>query len=141
MPDGRFDRADDRRFERRVAFLEIHRDLRVGDPAAQRPDEAIEEQRDEYRDDDDAEGDDCRGAEAERLEPGRRQQERQHGAGHHDDRAPQGEPEAPAVSHLTNDVDQLRAWIHVRRFSLEQAGQDLRSPEDLQELFLARQVV
>ena len=37
----RFDRADQRGFERRIAFLEIHRHLRVGDAAAERPDQAV----------------------------------------------------------------------------------------------------
>ena len=37
----RFDGADQRGFERRIAFLEIHRHLRVGDAAAERPHEAV----------------------------------------------------------------------------------------------------
>ena len=57
-----------RRLERRVAFLEIERDLRVGDAAAQRPDQADAQQPGEDGERDDAERDDGGGAEAQRLE-------------------------------------------------------------------------
>src|SRR6185295_1024583 len=95
-----------------IAFLEIHGDLRVGDPAPQRPHEAIEQEPDEHRDRQDAEGDDGGRAEPERLEAGRRQQQRQHRAGHHDDRSSQGEPHAPAIPDAADDVDELGAIVH-----------------------------
>ena len=107
------DGADEGGFERRIALLEIHGHLRVGDVAPQRPHEAVEQQRDEHRHRQDAEGDDRGGAEAERLEARGREQQREHGAGQDDDCAPQGEPEAPAIAHPTDDVDELRAMVHV----------------------------
>src|SRR3954462_4095613 len=67
---GRFDGADDGGFEAWIAFLEVHRDLRVGDAAPQRPHEPVEQQADEYGDGDDPERDDRRRAEPERLETG-----------------------------------------------------------------------
>ena len=71
---GRLDGADDGGFERRIAFLEVHRHLRVGHAAAERPDESVHEQRDEDGDRDDAKRDNRGRAEAERLEARRREQ-------------------------------------------------------------------
>ena len=53
-----FDRAQDGGLERRVAFLEVQRHLRVGDAAAQRPDEGEVDQAGEDEQGDDAERDD-----------------------------------------------------------------------------------
>ena len=112
LAGGRFNRADDRRFEPRVALLEVHRHLRVRDPPTERPHQAVQQQADEHRDDDDPEGDDGGCAEPERLQARGGEEQRQHRAGDHHHCASQREAAAPAIPHPTNDVDQLRAWVH-----------------------------
>ena len=111
---GCLDRADDRRFERRIFLLEIQRDLRIGDALAQRPDERPAEQRDEGADGDDPEGDDRGRAEAKRFETGRRQQQREHRAGDDDNRAAQRDALPPPISDAPNDLDELGpVMVHV----------------------------
>ena len=80
--------------------------------------EAVDEQADEHGDRDDAERDDGGGAEAEGFEARRREQQGEHRAGDDDDRAAQGEPHAPAIAYAADDVDELRAMVHVRELSL-----------------------
>jgi hypothetical protein len=91
IADGRFDGADDLRFERRIAFLQVHRHLRVADAAAERPDKPVQQQADKNGDGYDAERNDGRGAEAERFEAGRREQQRHDRAGDDDEYAAKGE--------------------------------------------------
>src|SRR6185312_1811943 len=57
-------------------------------------------------------------------------------AGEHDHRAAQGEAEPPAVPHLTNDVDELRAWVHVPGSPFEKTtGTFLYATDDSRWLF------
>jgi hypothetical protein len=110
---SRLDGADEGRFERGIALLEIHRHLCIAHAAAQRPDQAVAQQADEHRDGDDAEGDDRSGAEPEGLEPGGGEQQRQHRAGDDDHGAAQRELHAPPVPDASDDVDELEVMVHV----------------------------
>ena len=108
---GGLDRAQDGGLQRRVALLEIQRDLRVGDASEQRPDEPEPHQAGEDDEGRDAERDDGGRAEPERFETRRRQQQRQQRAGHDDDRSAQRQPHPPAVADTTDDVDELETTV------------------------------
>ena len=109
----RFNGADDGRLERRIALLQIHRHLRIGDAAAQRPYQSIRQQPHEDGDGDDAKRDNGGGAEPEGLEARRREQQRQNGPRHHDDGAAHGQPETPAVAHAANHVNESGSMVHI----------------------------
>ena len=108
----RFDRADNRRFKARVAFFQIHRDLRVADLLANRTHERPTHEPEENGNREDAEGDDGAGREPERFEPARGEQQREQRAGDHDDGAARREFQAPAIPHAANDVNELQALVH-----------------------------
>jgi hypothetical protein len=117
---GGFDRADDRGFEGRVAFLEVHRDLRVADAASQGEHERPREEHKEDGERDDPERDDRGRGESERFESGRRREQREQRARYDHDGAPRREPHAPAIPHAPDDVDELHAMVHVAASSVEQ---------------------
>ncbi len=110
---GRFNGADDRGFECRVALFEVHRNLAVRNAAAQGDHEADVDQREEREERDDAERNDGDGAEAEGFEALGREQQRRDRAGDDDDGAPQCEPLPPAIPDAANDIDELSAMVHV----------------------------
>src|SRR5262245_43741640 len=107
-----FNRADDRGLERRIAFLEVHRDLRIADVLAHRPHEGPADKAGEDGDRKYAEGDNRAAREAEGLEPAGGEQQREQRARDHDHGAARREFQAPAIAHSSNDVDELQALIH-----------------------------
>ena len=110
---GRFDGAEDFRFERRIALFEVQRHLAVAHAPRQRHRDKPRDQRGDDEHDDDAEGDDGGGGESQRFEARRRKQEGQDRAADNNGRAAQRELQAPAAANLADNLDELRAiaWI------------------------------
>ncbi len=108
----RFDRAQDGGFERRIVLFQVHRDLAVRHLAADHAGQELPDQKHEHGDCREPERDDGRRAESECLEARGRQEQRQKGSRQHHHRAADGQAQAPAVSHRSDDLEQLAATVH-----------------------------
>jgi hypothetical protein len=106
-----FHRRDDRGFERRLVLFEIERDLVVADATHQRADQEPAGKGQGGDDERDPESEDGRRAEAKRFERIGRGHQRDGGRRDEAHRAPQRELAAPALTHLTDDVDERRTGI------------------------------
>ena len=107
----RFDGAQNRRLERRIALFQIQRDLRLRHAAEQRADEPIRGERGEHPDGTNPKRDDGIGAEPKGFQAPGRQQESHERAREHDNGAPQGETQPPAVADAANHVQERGATV------------------------------
>jgi hypothetical protein len=126
----RLDRADDRRFERRLVFLEVHRDLLVGHAPQERTHEQqVREQR-EGEADHDARGDNRLRGEAHPLESPRGQHEGRAAARRCQRRAADEKLSTPPPANIVNDGDKLLVHMSLtisqsRSFRLQAEGSPL----------------
>ena len=108
----RLDGAQNRGFELRIVFLEVHRDLRIADLPAQRTHEEQPHERGEHGDGDDAERDDRAGRETQRFEARGGQEQRQQRADHDEHDAANGQLLPPAIADGADDFEEFSSAIH-----------------------------